>query len=150
MCVVSFLFYGLCAILIALALLQIYYWHIMCPIYKEAPNKRLEGQTAVVTGGNTGMGFETSKDLFQRGARVIMLCHDQRKGEVAVKELKQEFWGVKNVGQVSAKHLDLASLKNIRVCAKELAEDEKRIDLLVLNAGTAHTKTVRSINMINM
>jgi NAD(P)-dependent dehydrogenase (short-subunit alcohol dehydrogenase family) len=46
-------------------------------MYKGAQNKCLDGQAAVVTGGNTGIGFETSKNLFRRGARVIMLCLDQ-------------------------------------------------------------------------
>jgi retinol dehydrogenase-12 len=137
MFVAAFLFYGLCAFVIALTLLQLFYWHIMCPMYKGAPKKRLNGQTAVVTGGNTGIGFETSKDLFRRGARVIMLCQDQGQGEDAVAELKQEFRGVKNIGQAAAKQIDLASLESVRVCAKELMAEERRIDLLVLNAGIA-------------
>jgi retinol dehydrogenase-12 len=138
MIVTALLFYGLCAFFIALTLLQLFYWHIMCPMYKGAPNKRLDGQTAVITGGNTGIGFETSKDLFRRGARVIMLCQNRGQGEDAVEELEHEFRGDKNIGQASAKEINLASLESVRVCAKELIAEERRIDLLVLNAGTVH------------
>jgi NAD(P)-dependent dehydrogenase (short-subunit alcohol dehydrogenase family) len=135
MFVATLLFYCICASFITLIFMQLFYWHIRCPLYKGAPNKRLDGQTAVVTGGNTGIGFETSKDLFRRGARVIMLCQDQVQGDDSVKQLMQEFRSVKNVGQAAAKHIDLASLESVRVCAKELIAEENRIDLLILNAG---------------
>ena len=53
-------------------------------------NRRLDGKTAVVTGGNTGMGFETTKDLAKRGARVVMLCLRQDEAEDAMKRIGTE------------------------------------------------------------
>ena len=44
----------------------------------------MEGRVAAVTGANTGIGFETAKDLYGRGAKVIMLCRNkERAGEAA-------------------------------------------------------------------
>ncbi len=42
-------------------------------------NNRLDGRIAIVTGGNTGIGYETVLDFAKRGARVIMACRDMEK-----------------------------------------------------------------------
>ena len=53
-------------------------------------HRRLDGKTAVVTGGNTGIGFETTKDLARRGARVLMLCLHKHEAEDAMKRIEAE------------------------------------------------------------
>jgi enoyl-[acyl-carrier-protein] reductase (NADH) len=145
MFVAALLFYGLCAIVIAFTLLQIFYWHIMCPCTRGRKTSVLMGRRLLLPGGNTGIGFETSKNLFRRGARVIMICLDQGQGEEAVKELKQEFRGIKNVGQASAKQIDLASLVSVRLCIKELIAEERRIDLLVYIISISHINVLISV-----
>jgi retinol dehydrogenase-12 len=52
------------------------------PTFKSS--KRLDGQTVVITGGNSGIGYETAKDLCRRGARVVMLCRDDNRARKAV------------------------------------------------------------------
>ena len=54
-------------------------------------NRRLDGKTSLITGGNTGMGYETTKELARRGARVIMLCHELKEGEKVAKQINDEF-----------------------------------------------------------
>ena len=50
----------------------------------------MDGKTAVVTGGNTGLGFETTKDLARRGARVLMLCQHKDEADDAMKRIEVE------------------------------------------------------------
>ena len=47
------------------------------PTFKSG--KRLDGKTAVITGGNAGIGYETAKDMYRRGARVLILCRDRNR-----------------------------------------------------------------------
>ena len=49
----------------------------------------LNGKTVVITGANTGIGKETAVDLAKRGAIVVMACRDMKRGEAALKEVKE-------------------------------------------------------------
>ena len=63
----------------------------------------LTGQTAVVTGANSGIGLETAKALTARGARVIIAVRDEAKGRTAAE-------GMHGPGTTEVRPLDLASL----------------------------------------
>eukprot|EP00058_Branchiostoma_floridae_P023357 XP_002608847.1 hypothetical protein BRAFLDRAFT_89716 [Branchiostoma floridae] len=91
----------------------------------------LQDKTAVVTGANTGIGFEVAKDLARRGARVILACRNEARAEAARAEI------VKDTGNenVMTSKLDLASLSSVREFAQRLKEEESRLDILVNNAG---------------
>lgn len=84
------------------------------------------GRTAVVTGGNTGIGFETAAVLAERGARVVLACSDLRKARSASARIG---------GPVDVLHIDLASLASVRAAAEELRSRYHRVDLLINNAG---------------
>lgn len=108
---------------------------------------RLEGKVAVVTGGNTGIGFETAKELAARGARVIIGCRSRARGEQAVKKIIAST-GNKHVEMMD---LDLADLQTVKKFAEDFCLKEDRLDILVNNAGIGgfHLKEGRTLTKDN-
>ncbi|XP_061775304.1 dehydrogenase/reductase SDR family member 13-like [Nerophis ophidion] len=92
---------------------------------------RLHGKTVIVTGSNTGIGKMTAIDLARRGARVILACRSQQRGEEALQDVKKE----SGSSQVVFMQLDLGSLKSVRSFAETFLRDEARLDILINNAG---------------
>ncbi len=90
-----------------------------------------QGRLAVVTGANTGLGFETARVLATRGASVVLAVRDTDKGKRAADRIA----GAAPGADVTVQPLDLASLDSIRAAAAELRARHPRIDLLVNNAG---------------
>ena len=102
------------------------------PIFAE--NVDLSGQTAIITGANTGLGKEAAVKLAALNAKTIILCRDNIKADQAVKEIKERS-GNQNVKYYT---VDLADLKSVDKVVKELKEDkwvQSGIDMLMLNAG---------------
>jgi NAD(P)-dependent dehydrogenase (short-subunit alcohol dehydrogenase family) len=89
------------------------------------------GRLAVVTGANTGLGFETAQVLAARGASVVLAVRDIEKGKHAAARIADTAPGA----NVMVQPLDLTSLDSIRAAAGELRAKHPRIDLLVNNAG---------------
>ncbi|XP_018603185.1 retinol dehydrogenase 13 [Scleropages formosus] len=92
---------------------------------------RLDGKTVLITGANTGIGKETALDLARRGARVIIACRDMSKADTAAEDIRQK----SRNRNVVVKKLNLASLQSVRQLAKDIEENEKRLDILINNAG---------------
>ncbi|MFG2564451.1 oxidoreductase [Streptomyces sp. NPDC048567] len=87
------------------------------------------GRTAVVTGANSGIGIVTARELARCGARVLLACRDERRGEEAAARIRYAVRGA----DVEFAPLDLADLSSVRAFAKGLRAD--RLDLLINNAG---------------
>lgn len=98
--------------------------------FTEADVPSQEGRTIIVTGANTGLGFESAKVLAARGARVLLACRSRAKAEEAMARIGAEVSGA----DLAHLPLDLADLLSVRSAAK-LAEREARIDVLLNNAG---------------
>src|SRR6266851_5408152 len=94
-----------------------------------------QGRLAVVTGANTGLGFETARVLAARGASVVLAVRDTEKGKRAAARIA----GTAPGANVMVQPLDLTSLDSIRAAAGELRARHPRIDLLVNNAGVMFT-----------
>ena len=94
-----------------------------------------QGRLAVVTGANTGLGFETAQVLAARGASVVLAVRDIEKGKRAAARIA----GAAPGANVMVQPLDLTSLDSIRAAAGELRARHPRIDLLVNNAGVMFT-----------
>ncbi|KAM4580238.1 retinol dehydrogenase 13 [Odontesthes bonariensis] len=92
---------------------------------------RLDGKTVLVTGANTGIGRETSRDLAGRGARVVMACRDLTRAKQAAEDIRRSTGN----GNVVIRHLDLASVYSVTQFAKDFLESEDRLDILINNAG---------------
>ena len=93
------------------------------------------GRLAVVTGANTGLGFETAQVLAARGASVVLAVRDIEKGKRAAARIA----GTAPGANVMVQPLDLTSLDSIRAAAGELRARHPRIDLLINNAGVMLT-----------
>ena len=93
------------------------------------------GRLAVVTGANTGLGFETARVLAARGASVVLAVRDTGKGKQAAARIAATAPGA----DVMVQPLDLASLDSVRAAAAELRARHPRIDLLINNAGVMFT-----------
>ena len=103
-----------------------------------APDERLDGKLALVTGGASGLGFATSVDLARRGARVLLL--DRRDLERAHRRTVS--LGVA-ADQIEPLHADLSDLTSIDRVVADLARRRLHVDRLVLNAAIVPT-TARS------
>lgn len=100
------------------------------------PNRlnSLKGKTYLITGANSGTGFEASKILLSKGAKVIMLNRNPKKSTDAIKILKEELG---NKVDVSFVQIDLGKLSSVRKAASEILEKESRIDALICNGAIA-------------
>ncbi|BCJ74474.1 short-chain dehydrogenase [Catellatospora sp. IY07-71] len=89
------------------------------------------GRVAVITGANTGLGYETAHVLAARGATVVLACRDPRRAADAVSRIEAAAPGAR----VQTLALDLSDLAAVRAAAAELRERHPEVDLLVNNAG---------------
>jgi retinol dehydrogenase-12 len=95
---------------------------------------------AIVTGSNTGVGFETAQGLAQRGYHVILACRSRQKGLDAADKINQHIttWAEDDskTGKASfLQPLDLASFASIRSFCKTFSEKYDALNILVNNAG---------------
>ncbi|KAI1308970.1 DNA damage-binding protein 2 [Halotydeus destructor] len=98
---------------------------------------RLDGQTIVVTGGNTGIGKEVARELFKLGARSVLGCRSTALARETVAEVTL---GAKtSSSRIIANKLDLASLESVNQFAETLLKTVPKIDALVCNAGVMAT-----------
>jgi NAD(P)-dependent dehydrogenase (short-subunit alcohol dehydrogenase family) len=92
----------------------------------------LTGKIAIVTGANTGLGFETALDLYQKGAKVYVGCRDEEKGVEAIERMK----AVSTTGgELVLGLFDLGSMNSVKTFTEKFMSTEKRLDLLINNAG---------------
>lgn len=104
--------------------------------------ERIPGRTVIVTGATSGIGKETAKELAHRGARVILACRNMPLCE----EVRQHITEVTYNKNVQCQKLDLASMKSIRAFADAINSNEKRVDILINNAGVMESGRTVTLN----
>lgn len=102
------------------------------------PEQSCKGQVYIVTGANTGLGFEAARHLVRLGAdKVILACRNLEKGEAAVKDIEES---TKRIGVAEVWSLDLSSFESVKEFAKKV-DTLPRIDAIVENAGMSYCST---------
>lgn len=91
----------------------------------------LSGRTIVVTGGNSGIGYEAAKQLARKGARVVLACRNLQKAEAAITTMRSE----DPTTTLEAMALDLASLASVRAFAQAFLANRRELHVLCNNAG---------------
>ncbi len=99
--------------------------------WTEASIPDLSGKTMVVTGANSGLGFETTGLLAGRGAHIVMGCRTKDKAEAAMSRLRADQAGA----SVEFVPLDLADLASVRAFADTVASSHDKLHALINNAG---------------
>ena len=92
----------------------------------------LKGKTAIVTGGNRGIGLGIATAFAQQGANVAVMCRNRESGEAAVKDLSEKY-----EGRFAYYELDISSMQMCRDAVAACIADFGGVDILVNNAGVA-------------
>jgi NAD(P)-dependent dehydrogenase (short-subunit alcohol dehydrogenase family) len=99
----------------------------------EVPDQ--SGRVAIVTGSNTGIGYEAAAVLARAGAHVVLAVRNPGKGNAALARIV----AASPKADVTLQELDLGSLASVRRAADALRSKYRRIDLLINNAGVMYT-----------
>ncbi|CEL56398.1 hypothetical protein RSOLAG1IB_07784 [Rhizoctonia solani AG-1 IB] len=107
---------------------------VLAPLYSKLamPEADLSSKLAIVTGANSGVGFEAAHALAQMGAHVILACRNRSRAEDAKKRI------IESTGnfRVEVEILDCASFTSVRAFLSRWEERESRqVDILINNAG---------------
>jgi len=106
----------------------------------------MTGRTCIVTGANSGIGKETALGLARMGARVVLVCRNQEKGEQALADIRRDS-GSSQLGLLIA---DTSSFASVRALATQVQQQIPRLDVLVNNAGAAVRYRTLSADGIEM
>lgn len=101
---------------------------------KDTVLPNLQGCVAIVTGGNSGIGYETALQLATHGARVYIAARSKSRIVDAIAQMKSSTQ--RNL-DLEALDLDLSSLRSVESAAKAFMRAEARLDILINNAGVS-------------
>jgi NAD(P)-dependent dehydrogenase (short-subunit alcohol dehydrogenase family) len=104
---------------------------------KDMPDQT--GKVAIVTGANSGIGYEEARGLALRGAQVILACRDEKKGAAAAGRICEE----QPDALAEFARLDLADLSSVRQFVEAFTTHHDRLDILINNAGVMAVPELR-------
>ncbi len=97
------------------------------------PDQR--GKVVLITGANSGVGLVSAQELYRAGAKVYLACRTESKAREAIQSIESSA----GKGSLHFLQLDLADLDSVRRAAGEVLDKEKRLDVLIANAGIMAT-----------
>ncbi len=106
----------------------------------------LSGKTIIVTGGNSGIGYEAALEFARKRAMVVLACRSMERGRAAAAAIRAAHAGAK----VGVMELDLSELGSVRAFADAFHQQHRRLDILCNNAGVMaipHRRTVDGFEM---
>lgn len=111
------------------------------PLPTPASHPDIAGKCAIVTGSNTGLGFEAARQLLALGlSHLVMGVRSLEAGQVAADGLRKYSKDSSNT-KIDVWHLDMESYDSVQAFAKRCDKElPRRVDMAILNAGVAHTK----------
>lgn len=124
----TMLFYIVFAVVFLVLCVKVYQ-KLTCGRCKSSAH--MVGKVVIVTGGNSGLGWETARDLAERGARVIIACRNVKRAT----EARDLIVILTGNNDVHFQQLNLQSFRSIRKFAEHIISTEKRLDVLINNAG---------------
>ena len=101
----------------------------------------LTGKTYLITGGNSGIGFDAAQVLGEAGGDIVIACRNPAKAEAAVAELRKAA-----KGSVETVALDLSDLSSVRKASDEIHRRYEKLDALINNAGIMQTPETRTVD----
>lgn len=104
-----------------------------------------KGRIAIVTGSNSGIGYEAAKALANKNAKVIIAVRNLTKGEIA----KSKIIGQNNTANVEVMKIDLSDLASVKSFAAEYKNKYNKLDLLINNAGVMIPPTPKQKTDLN-
>jgi NAD(P)-dependent dehydrogenase (short-subunit alcohol dehydrogenase family) len=107
---------------------------------------RLTGKTAIVTGANAGVGYETALALYEAGAHVVLACRSMENAEIAIAKIMKSSYG----GSLEGLALDLSSLQSVATAAATFTGKHSNLNILINNAGVMYppaSKTVEGFEL---
>ena len=114
--------------------------HLFTPVLKLPEGLDLKGKTILITGGNTGLGFEMARKIVERGAKIILGVRSITKGDAAKTNLVKEFEGA----DVTVELVDMADFDSIKAFVERLDSTVEKLDVAILNAGVYNTSFAKS------
>jgi NAD(P)-dependent dehydrogenase (short-subunit alcohol dehydrogenase family) len=105
-----------------------------------------DGRSFVVTGANSGLGYESARALAAKGANVVLACRNTAKGDDAAAEIRR----LHPDAAIEVRALDLSDLGSVRTFAEKLAADRDGLDVLVNNAGVMAIPLARTADGFEM
>ena len=106
----------------------------------------MNGKIAVVTGANSGLGYQVTRALASKGAHVVMAVRDPQKGAVAEARLREESPEV----ELNVVRLDLADLASVRTFSEAFGAKYDTLDILLNNAGLMATPFRQTVDGFEM
>ncbi|KAE9308032.1 hypothetical protein PF008_g21080 [Phytophthora fragariae] len=109
------------------------------------------GKVAIVTGANSGIGFEMALELARKGANVVLACRNEERGLKAQADIVEQLATSTDAGSVKFMQVDMGDLNSVRNFCDEFKKTHSRLDILINNAGIGggtYTKTADGYELV--